>query len=86
MNLYRYLASWIIKKGFWIKHKSQRKFQKVIRIEGNPFGTRKFYLEPIGEFNNVKSFEAEKEESIECRYKRISSKQFENESYPKFKL
>ena len=86
MNLYCYLNAWIIKKGFWIKHKSMRKFQKVIRIDGEPFGVRKFHLEPIGEFSNVESFEAGKGDSIECRYKRINSEQFENETYSKFKL
>lgn len=86
MNLYCHLESWIIKKGFWIKHKSMRKFQKVIRIDGKPFGVRKFYLEPLGEFNNVESFEAGKNDSIECRYKRVPYKQYPNETYALFEL
>ena len=85
MNLYLYLRAWIIKKGYWIKHGSMRKFQKVIRIDEEPFGFR-FHLEPLGEFNNVDSVDMGKNNSIECRYKRVPFKQYPDETYPTFKL
>lgn len=85
MNLYCYLYAWIIKKGFWIKHSSMRKFQKVIRISESPFGY-KFYLEPFGELNNVDSVSTGRNDSIECRYKRVPYKQYPDETFPTFKL
>jgi len=86
MNLYCYLNAWIIKKGFWVRHKSMRKFQKVLRIEGEDFGERTFFLEPLGELNNRESFKAHKGDSIECRYKRIPYPDCPSETYAEFDL
>lgn len=85
MNLYCYLDAWIIKKGFWIRYKPMRKFQKVIRIETQTYGY-KFYLEPFGELNNIKSVSTGRNDSIECKYKRVAYKKYPDETYADFNL
>lgn len=86
MNLYRHLDAWLIEEGYWIKHSSMRKFQRVKKIEGDLYGTRIFHLDSIGVHNNMTSITASRYDSIECKYRRVRHKQFPDETYADFRL